>query len=184
MTWADYYDRFDGWQESTQYSRLASISNFGPEGSPSAEIADCIQYVEPRTATSIVRRALAAGVRFRAAEITDIVDSGQIEDDDLLGKLIRAYSDNYTGKQLETLLFFASPFWKKLQSKNGKSCRTKMAKVAKLLYLTALLPECCLLCRYTWFNASRRAVYVGVGPTAMLPHPDLCFCFPFSHPSS
>ena len=82
------------------------------------------------------------------------------------------------------MMFFASPFWKKLQSKNGKSCRTKMAKVAKLLYLTALLPECCLLCRYTWFNASRRAVYVGVGPTAMLPHPDLCFCFPFSHPSS
>lgn len=104
MTWSDYYDRFDGWQESTQYSRLASISNFGPTGSPSAEIADCIQYVEPRTATSIVRRALAAGVRFRAAEIADIVDSGQIEDDELLGKLILAYSDNYTGEQLETLL--------------------------------------------------------------------------------
>lgn len=80
MKWAEYYRRYDEWQESTQYSRLASITDFGPEGSPSAEIADCIQYVESRAAASIIRRALAAGVRFRTTEITDIVDSGQIED--------------------------------------------------------------------------------------------------------
>jgi len=104
VKWSDYYERFDGWQDSTQYSRLASISDFGPSGSPSAEIADCIQYVEPRTATSIIRRALAAGVKFRTAEIADIVDSGQIEDEELLGRLIQAYSDSYTGEQLDTLL--------------------------------------------------------------------------------
>ena len=104
MKWSDYYERYDGWQPSTQYSRLASISDFGLKGSPSDEIADCIQYVDARTATSIIRRALAAGVRFRTAEITDIVDSGQIEDDGLLEKLILDYSDEYTGEQLDTLL--------------------------------------------------------------------------------
>ena len=104
MKWSDYYERYDGWQPSTQYSRLASISDFGSEGSPSDEIADCIQYVDTRTATSIIQRALAAGVKFRAAEITDIVDSGQIEDDGLLKKLILAYTDEYTGDQLDTLL--------------------------------------------------------------------------------
>lgn len=61
MKWADYYKRYDEWQGSTQYSRVASITDFGPEGSPSAEIADCTQYVESRTAASIIRRALAAG---------------------------------------------------------------------------------------------------------------------------
>ena len=86
MKWSDYYERCDGWQPSTQYSRLASISDFGPEGSPSDEIADCVQYVDTRTATSIIRRTLAAGIKFRTAEITDIVDSGQVEDKDLLGK--------------------------------------------------------------------------------------------------
>lgn len=50
-----------------------------PDGSPSEEICDCIQYVDTRTATSILRRALAAGVRFRAAEVAEIADSGQIE---------------------------------------------------------------------------------------------------------
>lgn len=104
MKWSDYYERYDGWQPSTQYSRLASISDFGPEGSPSDEIADCVQYVDTRTATSIIRRALAAGIKFRTAEITDIVDSGQVEDKDLLGKLILAYKDEYTGDQLDTLL--------------------------------------------------------------------------------
>ena len=46
MTWAEYYERYDRWQESTQYSRLASIEDFGPDGSPSEEISDCIQYVD------------------------------------------------------------------------------------------------------------------------------------------
>ena len=104
VKWSDYYERYDSWQPSTQYSRLASVSDFGSKGSPSDEIADCIQYVDARTAASIVRRALDAGVRFRAAEIADIADSGQVEDADLLGKLIWAYSDEYTGEQLNTLL--------------------------------------------------------------------------------
>ena len=97
MTWAEYYERYDGWQESTQYSRLASITNFGPDGSPSEEICDCIQYVDMRTATSILRRALAAGVRFRAAEVAEIADSGQIEDEEALEKLIQTTVDAYTG---------------------------------------------------------------------------------------
>ena len=104
MTWAEYYERYDGWQESTQYSRLASIKDFEPDGSPSEEICDCIQYVDTRTATSILRRALAAGVRFRAAEVTEIADSGQIEDEEALEKLIQTAVDAYTGEQLDTLL--------------------------------------------------------------------------------
>ncbi len=104
MTWAEYYERYDGWQESTQYSRLASIKDFGPDGSPSEEICDCIQYVDTRTATSILRRALAAGVRFRAAEVAEIADSGQIEDEEALEKLIQTAVDAYTGEQLDTLL--------------------------------------------------------------------------------
>ena len=56
------------------------------------------------TATSIIRRALAISVRFRTVEVADIVDSGQIEDHEVFGKLILAYLDNYTCEQLNTLL--------------------------------------------------------------------------------
>ena len=104
MTWAEYYERHDGWQESTQYSRLASIKDLGPDESPSEEICDCIQYVDTRTATSILRRALAAGVRFRGEEVAEIADSGQIEDEEALEKLILTAADAYTGEQLDTLL--------------------------------------------------------------------------------
>ena len=104
MTWAEYYERYDGWQESTQYSRLASITNFGPGGSPSEEISDCIQYVDTRTATSILRRALAEGVRFQTSEVVEIADSGQVEDEGALSKLIQTTVDVYSGEQLDTLL--------------------------------------------------------------------------------
>lgn len=98
MTWADYYSRYDDWQESTQYSRLASVSDFGPQTSPSKEIADCIQYVNTRTATNIIRKALAGGVQFRASEIAEIVDSGQVEDEEALTELIHSAKDPYTGE--------------------------------------------------------------------------------------
>ena len=54
--------------------------------------------------TSILRRALAAGVRFRSAEVAEIADSGQIEDEEALEKLIQTAVDAYTGEQLDTLL--------------------------------------------------------------------------------
>lgn len=77
MTWAEYYERYDGWQESTQYSRLASIKDFGPDGSPSEEICDCIQYVDTRTATSILRRALAAESGFEPRKLRRLQIAGK-----------------------------------------------------------------------------------------------------------
>ena len=77
MTWAEYYERYDGWQESTQYSRLASIKDFGPDESPSEEICDCIQYVDTRTATSILRRALAAESGFELRKLQRLQIAGK-----------------------------------------------------------------------------------------------------------
>ena len=106
MKWSDYYERYDDWQESTQYSRLASVSDFGPEGSPSNEIADCVQYVNDRTGTSILRRALAAGVRFSADEVMDILNYGSIADDDgLKRRLLQSAEETaFTGSQLCELM--------------------------------------------------------------------------------
>lgn len=106
MKWSDYYERYDDWQESTQYSRLASVSDFGPAGSPSNEIADCLQSVNDRTGTSILRRALAAGVRFSADEVMDILNYGSIADDDGLKRrlLQSAEEASFTGSQLCELM--------------------------------------------------------------------------------
>lgn len=31
MKWADYYEHYDNWQESTQYSRLASVTDWSAD---------------------------------------------------------------------------------------------------------------------------------------------------------
>lgn len=106
MKWSDYYARYAYWQESTQYSRLASVSDFGPAGSPSSEIANCVQYVNDRTGTSILRRALAAGVRFSADEVMDILHYGAIADDDGLKRRLVQSAEQaaFTGSQLCDLM--------------------------------------------------------------------------------
>ena len=104
MKWSDYYERYIDWQESTQYSRLASIEDWGPESSPSEQIADCICYVDDRTASSILRRALAANVRFRPAEVVEIVESGLIDNEKMLLRLAKASNEPYTGTQICTLM--------------------------------------------------------------------------------
>lgn len=74
MKWSEYYERYDDWQDSTQYSRLASITDFGPDSSPSSEIADCVQYVEEKTALRILKLALQNGVCFSGSEVADIIE--------------------------------------------------------------------------------------------------------------
>lgn len=104
MTWADYYERYDNWQESTQYSRLASVTDFGPETSPAHEIADCVQYVSEQAAVCIMRKALAAGVKFAPADVVEIIDTGVIDDDAMIKKLIESADGSFTGEQLAELL--------------------------------------------------------------------------------
>ena len=104
MKWSEYYQSFAGWQESTQYSRLASITDFGPEGSPANEIIDCMQSVNDRTATSILRRALIAGVCFSPEEITETISCGNVVDEETITTMMYAVEGTYTGKSLIEIL--------------------------------------------------------------------------------
>ena len=104
MKWSQYYSQFYDWQASTQYSRLSSITDWGEESSPHDQIAECILEADTRTARSLLRKALDAGLRFFASEIVEIVDDSAIDDKALLIRLIHAVKGSYTGEQLETLM--------------------------------------------------------------------------------
>ena len=104
MKWADYYEHYDNWQESTQYSRLASVTDWGADTSPSSEIADCIQYVDERTAVSILKKALNAGVKFAPDEIVEIIDTEITDDSVVIKRLLQSSSGDFTGEQYVTLL--------------------------------------------------------------------------------
>lgn len=104
MKWSEYYEKYDDWQDSTQYSRLASITDFGPDTSPSSEITDCVQYVDERTANRIIKLSLKAGVRFTANEIADIIEY-VTQDDDIVRVLLNSSDESaYTAELIERIL--------------------------------------------------------------------------------
>ena len=104
MKWSEYYERYDEWQESTQYSRLESITDFGPESSPASEIADCVQYVEEKTALRILKLALQNGVCFSGSEVADIVDYVTQDEKAVLALFRTSDLSTYQAEDLERIV--------------------------------------------------------------------------------
>ena len=69
MTWAEYYDKFYDWSESTQISRLSSVRDFGP-ACEVCEIAE--EFCDEKIASRLIRKALAAGVKFSSDDICNL----------------------------------------------------------------------------------------------------------------
>ena len=69
MDWKTYYDRFGDWEESTQLRHLSSLTDFGPS-SEVCELAN--DFFEEKSATRLIKKALAAGVRFTAEEVLEL----------------------------------------------------------------------------------------------------------------
>ena len=66
MTWETFYDRFYDWADSTQISNISKLTDFGP----SAEVCEiATSFVDEKAATRLVKKALAAGVRFTSTEV-------------------------------------------------------------------------------------------------------------------
>ena len=76
MTWAEYYDKFYDWSESTQISRLSSVKDFGPANEV-CEIAEA--FCDEKIASRLIRKALAAGVKFSSDDVSSL--EGVVTDD-------------------------------------------------------------------------------------------------------
>lgn len=95
MTWAEYYDKFYDWSESTRISRLSSLTDFGS----SSEICEIAQDLfEDKLAQRLIKKALAAGVRFQPDEIMDIA---VLMDKPTLSKLVETSAVPLNREQLE-----------------------------------------------------------------------------------
>ena len=60
MKWEDYYNRFWDWAESTQISRISTLTDF-TSSSEVAEIAN--EFFDEKNSTRLVKRALQNGIR-------------------------------------------------------------------------------------------------------------------------
>lgn len=100
MTWDEYYMNFYEWAESTQISRISSLTDFGP----SDEIVEVVQnFYDEKVATRLVRKALDYGVKFTTDEIIEL---RSWVSDEIYPVLVQANSDPYTYEKLDELYGF------------------------------------------------------------------------------
>lgn len=70
MTQEEYYDKCSDWAISTQISKISQITDFGP----SDQVWEIAQdYMDGKTASRLIRKAVAAGVHFTGEEIDEML---------------------------------------------------------------------------------------------------------------
>ena len=97
MTWDEYYNGFYDWSESTQISKLSTLTDFGS----SDEVCEIAQnFYDEKIATRLIRKALNCGVKFTTEEIVELLNWVS---NDIYNELAQANSDPYTYETLDEL---------------------------------------------------------------------------------
>lgn len=97
MKWEDYYNRFWDWAESTQISRISTLTDF----TSSAEVAEIAnEFFDEKISTRLVKRAMQNGIRFTPAEIIEL---GGCVAEDVFNEAIRSRRGQFTAEQYEEL---------------------------------------------------------------------------------
>ena len=71
ISWADYYEKFYDWSESTQKSRAYGLTSYGPADEV-FEIAQELAFNDEKFATRFINKALDAGVRFTPEQTLEL----------------------------------------------------------------------------------------------------------------
>lgn len=97
MKWKDYYDRFWDWAESTQISRISTLTDF----TSSAEVVEIANsFIDEKIASRLVKRAMQNGIRFIPAELIEL---GGSVTEELFYEAIRSRRGQFTQEQYEEL---------------------------------------------------------------------------------
>lgn len=97
MTWDDYYERFYDWAESTQISRISSLTDFGS----STEITEIAQqFFDEKIASRLIKKAISAQVSFSPDEVVELMDYVDSETSELL---LKTCNGTFSKEQFETL---------------------------------------------------------------------------------
>ena len=97
LDWERFYERFYDWEESTQISRISSLTSFGPPDEV-VEIAEA--YFEEKDSSRFLQKAISYGVVFSAEQIIDLINYCDQTTADLLLKTAKC---TFSPEQLEEL---------------------------------------------------------------------------------
>jgi len=97
MKWKDYYEGFWDWAESTQITRISTLTDF----TSSAEVAEIAnEFYDQKIASRLVKRAMQNGIRFTPAEIIEL--AGCVTEE-VLHDTIRSHHGQFNAEQYEEL---------------------------------------------------------------------------------
>ena len=97
MKWKDYYEGFWDWAESTQITRISTLTDF----TSSAEVAEIAnEFYDQKIASRLVKRAMQNGIRFTPAEIIEL--AGCVTEE-VLYDAIRSRHGQFNAEEYEEL---------------------------------------------------------------------------------
>jgi hypothetical protein len=102
MLWEEYYDKLGDWATSTAVSRISRLESFGPPD----EIIDVINTIgfdDEKGATRLLKKAIAAGVKFTGDQLSELY---LICDEEVIDHAIQASSDHFKTADIEALYGF------------------------------------------------------------------------------
>ena len=99
MKWAEYYDKFYDWSESTQVNKLSSVEALGPADEV-AEVLMEFAFNRGEIANRLARKAVAQKVIFSADNLMDFTGSIDVE---LQNQLARLAVNSLSKEDLEKL---------------------------------------------------------------------------------
>lgn len=99
MTWEEYYEHFDEWEESTQVRKLSSV--ILDETVDPSEVLDVIESLfDDQGISVLLKKAAEARVRFEADQIMEL---SEYNDEEGLLAILRTSRCRFTDEQLEEL---------------------------------------------------------------------------------
>ena len=102
MLWEEYYDKIYDWTTSTAVNRISKLENFGPPD----EIIDALHtigFYDKKGATRLLKKAVAAGVKFTGDQLSELY---QLCDETVIDLAIETSSDQFKTKDLDALYGF------------------------------------------------------------------------------
>jgi hypothetical protein len=99
MLWKEYYDKQVDWADSTKVNRISKLESFGPSDEVAEMIVD-IAFDNEAGAARLLKKAIAAGVKFTGEQLFDFI--GCCEEEVLL-QAIQFSADKFTTKDLDDL---------------------------------------------------------------------------------
>ncbi len=102
MEWAEYYDKFYDWANSTQISRISQLTSYGAADEV-CEVA--IELCDDKAATRLIKQAVASGVTFNSSQIIDLMDA---LNEDGMNCVVASTKSTFTREQIDDLYGAAS----------------------------------------------------------------------------